>query len=951
MLVERGSQLTALNGLLRECAAGRGGISLIKGPVGSGKTELLKLFAEQAGALGGVVLEAVASRREMDLPFGVLDQLFGDLPCSVEQRKMRELLNDKMCKLFDSSGDIGTEYLRNQANQLLWAGVQQLSERAPVVIAVDDLQFVDLPSLESLLYFASRLRSARVGIVLTQMDCPLSPKNRERALLVTELLRQPRFSILRAGPLSVGGVGELLSHRTGLVIGRTTAESWHQVTGGSPFLLKALLEDHFAAEPGPGAARLGEPVVGDEFARAMLACLHRGGPRYLRTARSLAVLAESGSTDLVYHLLEESTESTGKIVRAMNTAGVLDAERFRHRDTKTTVLNELPATERAELHHRAACLLYEVGAEPHRIALHLVAARSADQPWALSTLMEAAREELRRGDVEFAAQCLRLAECACESEEQRIAVAVLRVQADFRFNPAGAMRQLEVVTTALREGRVACDQMVALLRPLLWQGRREEVGLVLDRLADASVRLDDRTAAELYVMRKWLGATRPHLLATTRNADKQLSDGARSMLVADPSAQAAGLLGRVLDHGPDESTVKTAEWLLGTTSLDDETLCSIQSAVLALIYADRLDLAEQWCDTWLRETTARRAPTWQALLMSPRAEIALRRGDLQTARHYAWSALNLIPRSAWGVSIGALVANLVNVGTALGEANAPDLRSAEIPDGFFETRSGIQYLWARGRRHLAASRPQIALDDLLTCGRLMRDLGIDLPAFVPWRIDAVCALLQLGRADQARKLAEEQLMRPATHQPRVRGMSLRALAATQENLRERERTLLRSLEALEESSDRTQLAYTLVNLADTQRQLGEHENAHTTAQRAAGIAEERGLEPVLHKLAQGADPLMAQVLSVPYTRKREVGIVCADVLSTAEHRVVVLAARGRTNREIAEELYITMSTVEQHLTRAYRKLHVKGRADLTTCLDTGDSAVPTTLVRSVSRSD
>ncbi len=949
VLVEREAQLSALNDRLRQCAAGRSGISLIKGPVGGGKTALLKSFLEQVEAQGGMVLEAVATQREMDVPFGVLDQLFRGLPCSAEQRRLRALLDDSASRLSDSLERAGTEYLRNQANQQLWAGVQQLSTEVPVVIAVDELHFVDLPSLESLLYFAAQLRSARVAVVVTQTDRPLCSSNRERTLLVTELLRQPCFSLLRADPLSVDGVAELLSDRTGLVVNRTAAASWHRVAGGSPFLLKALLEDRLVAGPEPGLTQLGEPVVGDEFARATLACLHRGGRWFLSIARSLAVLAESESCDLLGDLLHDTAESTGNIVRAMNAAGILEAGHFRHRDTRSLVLHELPPTDRAELHRRAAGLLHEVGAEPQRIALHLVAARSTDRPWALPTLIEAAREQLHRGDVESAAQFLRLAESACESEEQRIDVAVLRIQAEFRVNPAEAMRQLGMVTCAVRVDRMRHDQMIALLRPLLWQGNRKAAALILDRLTDASDRLDDRTAAELFIIRRWLSTAQPRLLAAARAPEKQLPEGARSMVVADPTAQGAALLGEVLTNGPDEGTPKAAQWLMETTPLGDGTLCPIQSALLALVYADRLDLAEQWCESWLREALARRAPTWQALLMSTRAEIALRRGDLSTARRYGWSALNLIPRPAWGVCIGSVVANLMHVATSLGEADAPGLRMADVPDGFFETRSGIQYLYARGRRQLDANRPQPALDDLLTCGRLMRDWGIDLPAFVPWRTDAVRALLKLGHVDRARELAEEQLTRPAVRQPRVRGMALRALAATQEDLRERESTLLCSLDALEGGGDRVQLAYALSDLADTQQLLGERGHARTSVQRALGIAVEGRLEPLLRKLAGGAGPVGARMPVVPSPRPSEGGGVFEHALSAAERRVVVLAAEGRTNREIAEELYITISTVEQHLTRAYRKLQVKGRADLAS-LNLVDHAVRTGLVRAGDRS-
>lgn len=893
-------------------------MALVSGPVAGGRTELLKTFAEKAAAQGALVLEACGTARESELPFGVLHQLFSTLPVPAGRRRARELLGDGACRLPGSSAAGPSEYLRNEANEELWASLAELAGRAPVVLVIDDLHFVDLASLQSLLYFGSRLRSARVSIVAAQLDCPLSA-GQPRAVLVTELLRHPRFTALRADPLSRNGIRAILAGRHGAEADGRAVQSWHRLTGGSPFLLKALLEDQAVA-----AERVEDPLPGKEFATATLACLHRGGRRFLRIARSLAILAESESADLLPWTIEEDEDTTSRLVGAMEDAGLLDSGGFRHPVVRDAVLAELPPEDRAGLHRRAARLLHDRAADPPRIGVHLVAARHSAEPWALDVLLATAEDALRRDDLELTGRCLRLAEAACEDDEQRMAVVLLKVRAEFRLNPAIAWRHLETRLTALREDKVRLDQMVALLRPLLWRGRQDEAALILDRLTRAAGELDERSATELYVIREWLGSAHPRLI--TAAPDAGVPGGVRSMAVADPLTQAAAVLGGVLRSGPDESTVPTAEWLLKTTVLDEGTLCAIQSAVLALIYADRADLAEQWCDHWLRETAERQAPAWQALLTSARAEIAIRQGEMRSARRYGRAALSLMPRSAWGVAIGSVMANLLISNTAVGAPETADLTLTEVPDGFFETRSGVYYLYARGRRQVAAGRLHAGLDDLLACGRSMQDCGIDLPTFVPWRSDAVEALLRLGHRRQARNLAAEQLARPAVLQPRTQGISLRTLAATEDDPAERERTLLRAVDALENCADRVQLAYTLVDLSDAQESLGATRRAGLSAQRAARLAEERQLEPVLHRLARTG--MTGAAAMVPQAREPETVAWDGDVLSAAERRVVMLAVSGRTNREIARELYITVSTVEQHLTRAYRKLNVSGRSDL-----------------------
>jgi len=916
VLVERSSQLQEFDRLFQECQEGKGGVSLISGPVASGKTELLKVFVEKAVAAGATVLEAVGSARERDLPFGVLDQLCSALPVPTDRQRLGQLLSDSASRL-PESGDDSPGYLRNRANQELWATVGRLAEQAPVVIAVDDLQFADLTSLQSLLYICGQLRSARVLIMVTQLDCPLN-SDQQRAVLATELLRQPQFGLLRVEPLSEDGVREMLTRQFGAAVDSDTAGTWHRMSGGSPFLLKALIADCRMAGGGT------EPVPGPEFAKTTLACLHRSGRRFLAAARGLAVLAESESFCLLPQLLDEEEDSTRKIVAVMNASGVLDSHRFRNPAARRAVLTELPIAERTELHRRAACLLHDGGAEPRRIAVHLVAARYAGELWARDVLMGAAQGALRRDDVGFAVQCLRLAETACQTDEERIAVAILRVQTEFRVNPANALRHLEVFIDALREDRVRLDQMVAMLRPLLWRGRQNEAALIIERLERAAGNLDDQSSAELYVICEWLSSTQPRLLAGARQLRARFLDGVRVIGVANPMAQAAVMLSGVLNDGPDENTVPTAEGLLRTTSLDDSTVCSIHSALLALVYSDRLDLAEQWCDSWVREAVARRAPTWQALFTSARAEIAIRQGDLRAGRHYGWSALNLIPRSSWGVTIGSVMASLVITATSTGEADNVDLWPAETPDGLFDTRSGVYYVYARGRRQLAANRLHAALEDLLTCGRWMCERSIDLPSFVPWRADTVHVLVRLGRKEQARTLAAEQLTRPAVQQPRVRGISLRAVAATEDDPRQREVTLRQAIDALEECGDRVELAYAIADLSKTYDKLGDPRRARAALRRAILLAEEQSLEPLLRRLVSPAVP----VAMVPQARQSEWPGRDSQVLSAAERRVVMLAATGHTNREIADTLYITVSTVEQHLTRSYRKLGVSGRADL-----------------------
>jgi DNA-binding CsgD family transcriptional regulator len=198
-----------------------------------------------------------------------------------------------------------------------------------------------------------------------------------------------------------------------------------------------------------------------------------------------------------------------------------------------------------------------------------------------------------------------------------------------------------------------------------------------------------------------------------------------------------------------------------------------------------------------------------------------------------------------------------------------------------------------------------ALADFRACGETMARWDVDhLPGLVPWRIGAARAQLALGRPREARALADQQLARLDPGPSRVRGMALRTRAAAGEPA-ERTALLQHAARALEESGDRYELSAALTDLSAAHGEQGDPARARTVERRARHLSRITGTESAATE----------------------------DDLSEAERRVAELAARGLTNREIARKLYITVSTVEQHLTRVYRKLGVQRRMELRYSLD------------------
>jgi DNA-binding CsgD family transcriptional regulator len=267
------------------------------------------------------------------------------------------------------------------------------------------------------------------------------------------------------------------------------------------------------------------------------------------------------------------------------------------------------------------------------------------------------------------------------------------------------------------------------------------------------------------------------------------------------------------------------------------------------------------------------------------------------------------------VVIGGPVSTLLTALAAMGRhAEAAAVLSRPVPEAMLRSTFGLAYLRARGRVGLARGDFDEALADFLACRDLTRGWDLDGPGRSRWRTDIAEVWLAQGRADRARPLLEEELTRcPSAVRPRAHGVALRLMAHCSEP-RERHVLLGQAATVLSDAGDAHALAVALTDLTVALADMGYALRATVTGRRAWQIATECHAQPLLDVLA-------------PYSGSTEPEAVVA-ALSEAEQRVAVLAVQGLTNRQIAKRLYITVSTVEQHLTRIYRKLGVTSRSAL-----------------------
>ncbi|MFI0820596.1 AAA family ATPase [Streptomyces sp. NPDC021098] len=933
-LFEWESHLTALKDMLHGATQGRGRLALVSGAVASGKTCLLDTFAEEAIEGGALLLEATGSRAERELPFGILRKIFDNAGMPPDARS--EALQ-MLAGIGAESTAAARMHLMSQISSVL---LRMVDERT-LVIAIDDVHCGDEQSLQFLLHLARRIRQAKVLIVLTE-----SPRLRQDQLTFhAELLRQPNCVRMRLHMLTEPDVAQALTRCVSATAASRLAAECHRVTGGNPLLLRALLEDWRAK--GEHGESLQRPTPGEHFAHAVLGALHRGDPDVLLIARGVAVVGDARSTRLLSRLLDLSVTAVEQGVQDLHQCAILEHGTFRDSVASAAVRDATPAGTLCALHSRAAWLLHADGASALDVSRHLIAAPQDDDHRTVAVLREAAEYALVQEELEFALRCLERAHQVCEPGPARTALKARLVSVAWRVSPATAEGHLPQLTEELEKGWLAPRDVAPITSYLAWSGRLDAAADAVAALTRSAGRSDAAGAdpalrAAIAASAQWLTMLSPPLRerVPTTGPGPATPAGAPSDMADLAYAHAAATVSAALVEGQADRAVVEAERVLQRYHLSDSTLQPLVIALLALVLASRLDLAQSWCERLLGECSARRVPTWQALLSAVRAEIALRQGDLQVAANQARSAMSRISAQDWGVGTGVLLSTLIQAETGLGRYDeAMALLEQPLPDELFRTLPGLSYLRARGRCHLATGRYHAALRDFTACGELMESWEMDMSLVSPWRLDAAEAWLALGEPARARSLAEEQLRR-GTRIARLRGPLLVVLART-DDLKRRLPRLKEAVEVLEGGDDRVQLAVALGELGRAYRALGDFNRGRVFVRKAWHVAKTCGADPLCRELMPRHAESGEFVAAAAQPGQGDEPQRDVEALTEAEVRIAVLAAHGNTNREIASKLFVTVSTVEQHLTRIYRKLNVKRRRDLPAKLS--DSSLTGTL--------
>lgn len=901
ILVERCIELQNLKRMLNECMTNGRTVALITGPGGVGKTTLLSSFTGYAKDIGALVLSASGARSEQVHPLGVLGQILRSIELNSDKGERLERL------LASQEADSQDFSLSALAVEELTGILLEAAGGRPVVLAVDDMQYADPASLQALLLMLRRLASSPVVAVFAEWRIFSS----KPPLVLAEFIKQPYFHLLNVEPLSLGGVTDWLRHRLGEESAERLAPSFLAATGGSPLLLQALFQDQCQGvdAPGPGdvesVSATDEALIGAHFKMAVEACLHRWDPQLLDVARGLAVLGAPASADVLVRLLKSEQRAVAEALDALAGAGLLRSGWFCDPAARAAALSGLDGEALAALYERTALLLHSDGAVPSEVAERLVAAGGISEKWSVDVLRNAAWQAMREGDPSRAAEFLEVAHQACTDAQERAEVMVALARVLWLVKPTAVTSLLMPLQSALNDGSLADRGMVALSTFLAWQGRADEAAVVLEQVDAHEDEFDMTGAAELMLARQWIRWVVP-LKGTDRAEETSTAHG------ADETAGCESW----------SDLIKSAEQVLQCCRIADALPVTVLSALLVLTFDNRLDDAQRWCETLWPEAEAHQAVAWVAILAAVQGLVAVRRGDLVDAELHSRRALTVMPQHNWGAALGLPLSCLVYATTAMGHMDeAETLIKKALPE-VHRNPFWLHFLHARGRFYIESNLPYAALADLQACGRFLARCDLDLPHFVPWRSDLAEAWLCLDDALSAKAVIEEQLTLANVDDKRVHGRSLRIMAATVK-LPARASMLRDAVKALIESGDRLELAIALADVSDAELESGRFAESRLSAHQAKRMAKICGAEPLYWRLQNSGDAAAQD--DTPTAQK---GIHRFALLSEAERKVAALAAQGRSNREISRTLFITVSTVEQHLTKVYRKLGVSSRSGL-----------------------
>ena len=932
--LERGRELAALEETIAAAAAGEGRVVLLEGAGGIGKTLLLAHAVQHAQASEMTVLRARGGELERQFPFGVALQLFEPYLSSAGPRERRRVLAGAAAHAApllsgDVTGREGSAPEFSLLHGLHWVAAN-IAERRPLLIAVDDAHSADDASLRALLFLAQRIEDLPLALVLTARPRPAAGAGSGDAL--SALAAHPLALRFELSPLSEQAIATIVRRRLPDADDDFCA-TCARVTNGNPFFLRELLSELDGSGIEPASEHVGVEGLGPlTISRAVDARIRRLSPGAPALAHAVAVLGDGVSLAHAAALARLGADDAATAADELVGADVLHPAPelgFVHPIVRQAVYLGIPAAERGRLHLAAAELLRAGGMADadERAAAHLLETLPLGAPWVVSCLHAAARRALAGGAPDTAASFLLRALDESPPQAERAELLVDLGRAEALAGLPSAVERLRTAVALLERPDARANALAQLGQALYTAGDNAAAASAFDEglrvLDGADPVLEEQLTAG------YLGAARLDF-RTRETAQTRFRELLAGSTEAATPAQRELLAQRALEHAmlgnaPYDEVVELVRLAhAGGELLREATADGVAWAgsVATLLFCDALDYVEATTSAGLEDARRRGSVIGFAVMSTVRGASRYLRGDLTSALGDLEGGLERVP-------LMVLVRPFAHGWMALAHIDRGEHAEAEALVGVPEEGQDAHFtynwsLFARARLGLAEGRVERALEDLLECGRRQLAVPAPNPGVLAWRSEAAIAAMRLGRAEQARSLASEEVeLARAFGSPRALGTALRAAGLVAEGA-ERLALLQEAVTSLERSPAQLELARVLIDLGAAQGTAGQRTAARETLRLGLDIAHHAGASAL-------AGAARAELVAAG-ARPRRPAVRGIDALTPSERRVAELAERGLTNREIAQALFVSTKTVEFHLRNAYFKLRIGSRAELSSAL-------------------
>jgi DNA-binding CsgD family transcriptional regulator len=902
-VVSRPLEFRAVTEFLRSAARQPCGL-VIEGDPGIGKTTMWLWAKEQASDSGFRVLSAHVGEAESVLAYAAVADLLRELDPSVLARlpAVQRLAVDRV--LLRASPD-GPATDQRVVAAALASVVEILAKDSPVLLAIDNVQWLDTSSQSAIAYAARRF-AGRVGLLVTERCDP----DRGNASTWLQLAAPARIERIRMGPFSLGGLHALITPRLGRSFPRPTMVRIAEISGGNPFFALELAR----------AIDAGTPNVLSRLP-ASLAELMRLRIGHLDADTRALLLAAASLADPTVELLTKVTGAPVELLGEAEAKGIIgigdNVVRFAHPLLGRSVYTDASPAERRAMHRSLA----EAVTMPELRARHMALASARAQPETLEALDSAARGARARGAPAAAAELIDLAiGLGGDTPERRIHAAAHHLQAG---NPERAHVVLEPTIDRLPAGAMRATALNLLAAMRIHDNSFLSAADLLKRaLSDAEG--NEALQVQTLLMLSFAQLNAGEFDASLQNAEQALAQADELGLPALTSQVLAvrAMVGCMCGLGVDRLSLQRA---LELEDPDHDAPIAFRASAnnaLMLAYTGQLDDAHAQMMAVRKHCVERGAETDLMFVAVFSTLIHIWRGDFTNA------ALEAAETAERAQQLGGdhmrVIAMTIQAVVAAYTGRAKDARHAGRAALAVAQECGSPRLadWSTmslGFLEVSLGNYEAALANLqplLSRFEAVPGTEIITSAYIP---DAVEAMIALGRHNDAVPLIEalerngRRLDRPwmLAVGARCRSMWLAAQGDVEAAARA-------AHDAMAEH-DRLPMPF---ERARTQLLLGQVQRRQ---RRKAAPSKTFG--EALRAFEAMGTPLWADRARAELTRAK-VAPSRDLALTPSERRVAELAASGMTNRDVASALFISPKTVEANVARIYRKLGIKTRAEL-----------------------